>query len=129
MFSVFENENEIQKLIRRDGLEYAAKRFSEIILDKCDNHEIALQFILEEIEAASKGNDEAIKFAKNSGFSPNDYFGAMANSRPEVDGPDGPQQFLLYLTTNLRSDIDLMVKFRTTIVDNIMKKLSVGKYA
>lgn len=130
MFGMFKKkqQSDLEKLIEKDGIDYAAKRFSEIILRKLSTTEIAYQFILEEIEAASQGNDTAINFARNSGISPYEYKGSMSNSRPEVDGPDGPQQFLLALYMQLQSNADLVVRLRTRIVDNIMKSFSFGKY-
>ncbi len=130
MFGMFKKKkkSELEKLIENDGIEYAAKRFSEIILQKIPTEEIAYQFVLEEIEAASQGNDTAINFARNSGISPQEYKGSMSNSRPEVDGPDGPQQFILALCMQLQPNVDLAVDLRTKIVDNVMKTLSFGKY-
>lgn len=131
MFGMFKKKqkSDLEKLIEKDGIEHAAKRFSEIILQKIPTEEIAYQFVLEEIEAASQGNDTAISFARNSGISPQEYKGSMSNSRPEVDGPDGPQQFILALCMQLQPNVDLVVELRTKIVDNIMKTLSFGQYA
>jgi hypothetical protein len=130
MFGIFnkKKKSDLEKLIEKDGIEYAAKRFSEIILQKMPTTDIAYQFVLEEVEAASQGNDTAIIFARNSGISPQEYEGSMNNSSPEVDGPDGPQQFILSLCMQLQPNVDLVVELRTKIVDNIMKKLSFGKY-
>jgi hypothetical protein len=50
------------------------------------------------------------------------------NSWPEVDGPDGPQQFILALCIQLQPNIDLAVDLRIQIVDNVMKTLLFGKY-
>ena len=130
MFGMFKKKqkSDLEKLIEKDGIEHAAKRFSEIIMQKIPTDEIAYQFVLEEIEAASQGNDTAISFAKNSGISPQEYKGAMEDSRPEVDGPDGPQQFILALCMQLQPNVDLVVELRTKIIDNIMRTLSFGKY-
>ncbi|MFD3397363.1 hypothetical protein ACE41R_11070 [Alteromonas macleodii] len=130
MFGLFNKrkKTDLEVLIEKDGIEYAAKRFSEVILRQLKTRDVAYQFILEEIEAASQGNEAAITFAKNSGISPLKYNGAMKNSRPEVDGPDGPQQFMLSLCMQLQPNVELVVQFRTKVVDNIMKSLSIGKY-
>lgn len=122
------HNSDLEKLIEKDGIEYVAKMFSEIILRKLPTTEIAYQFILEEIEAASQGNDTAINFSKNSGISPHEYKGSLNNSRPEVDGPDGPQQSLIGICSQLMSNTDLMVELRIRVDDNIMKSLSFGKY-
>lgn len=125
---MFKKKNELQKLINKDGLPFATKRFSEIVNDMIPSINIAEQFVLEEIEAASQGNDDAMRFAFNSGYTPEEYKGSMQNSCTEVDGPEGPQQLLLGLSMQLYSDVDLMVKFRTMIVDEIMKTWGLGKY-
>ena len=53
MFGMFKKKqkSDLERLIEKDGIEYAAKRFSEIILQKMPTAEIAYQFVLEEIEA------------------------------------------------------------------------------
>lgn len=130
MFGMFKKKqkSDLERLIENEGIEYAAKRYSEIILQKMPTAEIAYQFVLEEIEAASQGNETSIRFARNSGISQQEYKGSMRNSRPEVDGPGGPQQFILALCMQLLPNVDLVVDLRTKIVDNIMKTLSFGKY-
>ena len=135
MFDFFrkQEKSEVQKLIEQDGLEQATQRFAEVISFQgeylLNNKERAYQFILEEIEAASLGNEEAIRFALDSGIPSSEYKDAMKRSRPEIDGKAGPQQFLSIITTQLSPDRDLMVKFRTKIVDKVMKHFNLGKYA
>jgi hypothetical protein len=136
MFDFFRKakKNKVQEAIERDGLEHATQRFAEIISFQegdylNNNKEMAYQFILEEIEAASFGNEESIRFALDSGIPSSEYKGAMTRSRPEVDGKAGPQQFLSIMTMQLSSDKDLMVKFRIKIVDKVMKHFNFGKYA
>ncbi len=41
---------QIEALIEKDGIEYAAERFAGIVAKKLTSREIAYQFILEEIE-------------------------------------------------------------------------------
>lgn len=128
MFGIFKRKSKLEKLIDKEGIELVSKRFSEVILEMMPAEDIVYQFILEEIEAASQGNDTAKNFAKNSGISPSEYKGAMSNSCPEVDGPGGPQQFILTLCMQLQPNVDLVVGLRTRIVDNIMKCSLLGKY-
>ena len=89
--------------------------------------EVAKQFVLEELDAASQGNEVAMRFVKNSGISENEYKGAMGNSFEEVDGADGPQQFILISCMQL-GDMDLMVETRIQVVDYIMKQWNLGRY-
>lgn len=81
---------------------------------------VALQFVLEELDAARQGNEEAVQFVKNSGFSASEYEGAMQNSFEEVDGPNGPQQYLLSAVMQYSSNMDFMVNLRLQIVKNVM---------
>ena len=113
--------------VRKHGVNSAASWASQEVMKRIGSYDVALQFVLEEIEAASSGNAIAINFAKNSGFSESDYKGAMHNSFDEVDGPAGPQQFLLGFVMQL-SDIDLMVRLRVATVDKIMQDWNLGKY-
>jgi hypothetical protein len=115
-------------LINRVGFEETASLCAKVIgKNTIQSHEIALQFVLEELDAARQGNDTAINFVNNSGFEPNDYTGAMNNSFEEVDGPNGPQQMLLNQIITV-SSMDLRVNLRVAIVDNIMQEWKLGKY-
>ena len=96
--------------------------------NKIHSHKVALQFVLEELDAARQGNNTAINFVNNSGFEENEYVGAMANSFEEVDGSDGPQQMILSQIMSV-SSIDTKVKLRVTIVDKVMQEWKLGKYS
>ena len=128
MVGFFKKKNKIQKLVEKLGIETATDQFSDFIGNMLKNRTIAYQFILEEIEAASGGNQKAKKFSSESGIPSTEYEGAMKRSYPEIDGPNGPQQFLLNASAQLISDENLMVEFRTKIVDKIMKKFCLGIY-
>lgn len=132
MFSFFKKKktkNKIQELIEQDGIEHATQRFADVISDMLKSKTIAHQFILEEIDAASQGSNKAIKFALDSGIFPSEYKNAMEKHCPEIVGKDGPQHFLLNISSQLNSDKDLMVEFRLKITDKIMKRFHVGKYS
>ncbi len=91
--------------------------------------ELAYQFILEEIEVASQGNEMEISLALNSGISSSEYRGAKSEDPSEPDGKYLAQNLLLTIASDLRSDTFLMVKMRIKIVDNVMKIFHFGKYA
>jgi hypothetical protein len=116
--------DEVMDELELKAIFYAAKINNQYI----HSDEVALQFILEELDAARQGNDVAVNFVNNSGFEKNDYIGAMKNSIEEVDGPEGPQQLLLGLIMTV-DDMDERVKFRISIVDKIMQERKLGKYS
>ena len=72
------------------------------------------------------GNSLSKDFAKTSGINPIEYKGAMDNSMIEVDGPEGPQQFLRYIGMQLSEPLRVQVSL--AVVDGVMKKFSLGKY-
>lgn len=129
MFSIFKKKSDLEKIIAKEGLENSTMGFSRAISQKLQNREIAYQFVLEEIEAASMGDAQAQAYARKSGILPTEYKGSLDNSRPEVDGPGGPQQLVLALCMQLQANPDLMVKFRIGILDKIMREYEFGAYA
>lgn len=121
-------QNLIQKLVAEDGIEHATQRFADVVCQKLKTKDLAYQFVLEEVESASQGNHVAKLFAVESGITPNEYRGALQNSCDEIDGPDGPQLFLINISSQLRSDPDLMIEFRTKVVSKLMETFYLGKY-
>jgi len=121
--------NELNYLIDNIGVDQVSELLAEYVNQKILSEDVAMQFVLEEIEAASKGSDVAKMFAESSGFDEDDYLGAMHNSFEEVDGENGPQQEILNLCMMLYPDRDLMAELRIKTVDNIMKHWELGKYA
>ena len=80
----------------------------------------ARQLIMEELDAARQGNKLATDFVKKSGFDPLEYKNAMNLSYHDVDGKDGPQQFLLNALLPYSSNVDLMVSLRLEIVKKLI---------
>lgn len=122
-------KNEMIETIQKLGIDKTSELISEYLNQKIQSEDVALQFILEELEAASQGNHHAQQFAISSGFDEDDYKGAMYNSFEEVDGTDGPQQEILNLCMMLYPNQDLMAELRIKTVDHIMKIWELGKYA
>ena len=129
MFGLFKKKTQMERLIAQDGIEHVTARFAEIVARKLPTKAIAYHFILEELDGASQGNAASKRFAECSGVAAVAYRGALSNSNPEVDGPDGPQQLLLGLSMDLARNADLMAEFRCKVDDKIMKKFRLGRYA
>ncbi len=110
-----------------EGMSALAIEISKGVHARIGSDSVAKQFILEELQAASSGDDVAKEFVKQSGISANEYAGAMSNSFEEVDGANGPQQFLLRSCMSL-GDMDLTVATRLQVVDHVMKSWKLGKY-
>ncbi|MDC0363110.1 hypothetical protein OAN12_08720 [Halioglobus sp.] len=122
-------DSQIEALIGIVGIEAAADIEAKLVLDKIGSTEIAYQFILEELDGASQGNSASREYAQGSGIPAHEYDGALNRSIPEVDGPNGPQQFVLSSCLQLRNNPELMAEFRCKIADSIMREYGFGKFA
>lgn len=112
------------------------KDIIKMIFEKVDSKMttpyVVKQFILEELHAASYGNEKAKEFVKASGFNEIDYIDAMSskNSFDEVDGIGESQQTLLYLLMEYvgLSNRSKLTDIKLEIVDMFMQKYKLGKY-
>jgi hypothetical protein len=101
-------------------LDEVAELVYQVVSSKIESKEVAYQFILEELEAASQGNREAQAFVSRNKFTADEYEGAMQNSMPQVDGPGGPQQTLLTLLMQTGGEPELMASIRIKVVQKII---------
>ncbi|MER2540226.1 MAG: hypothetical protein ABTQ26_13385 [Azonexus sp.] len=123
------NETEInfmRQAIENNGIDHVVNVVFLMIAPRLTSREIAYQFVLEELEGASIGNDASRVFALTSGISQHEYKNASDNSLEELDGP---QQQLLELTFQLAYDRELMAAFRCKLAENIMQHFNFGKYS
>lgn len=105
------------------------KQCAKSICKVVDDIDIIMQLVLEDLEGASMGNEKAQAFVRESGITPNQYKGALDNSRPEVDGPKGVKTFLDEVALGYYPDNQLMAEFRLAATDYIMRYHRIGKYA
>lgn len=101
-------------------LDEVADLIHNLVSSKIETKEVAYQFILEELEAASQGNQEAQEFVARNKFTADEYEGALQNSMPEVDGPDGPQQILLTLLMQIGGSPEMIASIRIKVVQKII---------
>jgi hypothetical protein len=125
----------MQKIIDK-----ATNDIIDIINSKPKSPSVAHQFIYEELEAAYYVIDseevliDGLGFlehrVRNCGISKEKCLGAMNKSWDDVDGTDGPQQYLLEFTLAVRQQLgkELSIMFRISVVENIMAFFKLGKY-
>lgn len=125
--------------LRSDGLDYLSRLYPDVYqliedntYDKLSDNiyqiissiivskEVAYQFIIEELEAASMGNEEAQNFVAESNLYLEEIEDSMANSSSLVDGVDGPQQTLTRLIMSLNLDMTFATRIRIRVVKKIM---------
>ncbi len=97
-----------------------ADNITQGVSSRITSEKDALQFVLEELDAAREGNDVAKLFVRESGFNESEYEEAMQNSYESIDGVNGPQQYLLKSIFEFSDDVDFMVKLRIQVVKNII---------
>ena len=85
-------------------------------------------FILAELEGASMGNKKAKQFANNSGILKSEYNGAHQLEHPLIDGPSGAKTLMDTACLSIIDDPELMLNFRLTVLDKLMRHVEVGKY-
>ena len=119
--------NEFENQINQYGLDFVAQVAAQEIIKRIHSYGDALQFVLEELDAARDGNEISKSFVQNSGFKPENYIGAMGRSYDAIDGDDGPQQFFIAISFMIE-DIELMSKFKVSTVDKVMQHWKLGKY-
>lgn len=119
----------IRDSIEKNGWQGAVTIAAMTVMSRIPSEDIAYQFILEELDGASQGDDYSREHARNSGITPQEYSGALSRSNPEVDGPDGPQQMLMAMSFQLSADRDKMAKFRCDVGRAVMEHFKLGAYA
>lgn len=119
---------ELYQKIQEDGVEYASSRFAHILMrDFLKNSNLAYQFLLQELDGASCGNEQAVNFVKNSGISSSEYSGALRKDMPnEVEEAS---LFLVGISMELQPLQDFIVELRLAILNEMMKFYKFGKYA
>lgn len=112
-------------------IDETVKELIKIIDSKQYSETVALQFVLEELEAGQYGTPFVQQVISNCGIAKSKYNGAMDKSWNDVDGINGPQQYLLGLTMALAQqvDIELASNIRISIVEYIMSHYKLGKYS
>lgn len=101
------------------------EKITQVVNSKIKSYDIAKQFVFEELNAASYGNDIAQEFTLQSGISEEEYKNPLSNSYEVVEDID---DYISNSTIEYLDAIDKMILIRTTVVSNIMEQWKIGKY-
>lgn len=133
-----QDSTDFEKQVRKDGVAHAGKRIAEELTERMEIltartgtkvKELAKQFVLEELDAARHGDEFAQNFARESGYKPSEYIGAMEETKwkGEESELEHLQLFVRVFTSKI-SDPTVRVKLSIAIVDEFMKHWKLGKY-
>jgi hypothetical protein len=111
-------------------IDSVVKKLIAIIDSKKNSDKVAIQFVLEELDAARQGNDFVKDRIESFYFNDSDYIGAMDHSWEDVDGSKSPQQFLNLLSMQLSKEIgiDNAAMVRISIVESIICHYKFGRF-
>lgn len=113
-------------------IDLVTQELIKIIDTKKNSKQVAWQFILEELDAARDCQIEFVRKRIETFYIRDiEYLDAMQNSWDDVDGPDGPQQYLVCAMFALSKKIDMQVvaSVRISIVEYILAHYEFGRYA
>ncbi len=130
---------DFEKQVRKDGVAHAGKRIAEELTERIEIltartgtkvKELAKQFVLEELDAARHGDEFAQNFARESGYKPSEYIGAMEKTKwkGEENELEHLQLFIRVFTSEI-SDPTFRAKLSIAVVDEFMKHWKLGKYS
>lgn len=99
------------------------------IIAATPNRRVARRHILEELDAASKGDNVAMAFARQSGVSSSEYRGTMMSTPDDI--MDEVEALEAMLRRGLEGKVGSMEELRDAslaIVDRLMRHWKVGRY-
>ena len=123
MFGLFKKKTEMQKFIAEHGYDDALEMASQAIIDELPNRVVAYEFMLQELDGASQGNDISRLMANTSGILPAEFKGALSKDIPEINVP---HDYITNLSLQLASEPGLMTKFRLDVGSKVMECFKLG---
>lgn len=118
----------VTQLLKEKGEKELADKIAELLNQHIENQSIAKEVVLQELDAASYGNDTAQEFVNQSGFAPKEYKGAMNNNSWNEDSLVSQIQLYSRAFTMKIDNLNTMLNVNLMIVDYIMKGWKLGKY-
>ena len=121
---------DINDEIKNFGLMHVAERIYSELEPLLKDKNIVKKYILEEIDAASNGDEEPKQFVRNCGFDYSEYHGQMSKEDPNIN-QDAVEAISNYMRLQTYKILDkkMIVKISLIIIDKIMKNWELGKYS
>lgn len=131
MFGIFKSKkpkSHIAMQIETRGMDEVTTEIVDGLMRQLSKTGYMFNFILAELDGASMGNERAKRFAKESGVPESEYKGAHLFEHPLIDGPQGAKTLMDAACLGMLDDQKLMLDFRLTVLDKLMRRVEVGKY-
>jgi hypothetical protein len=126
--SVTKEEREFNAQVRKDGLEIAVNRCIQEINQAIPSKELAIKFVLQELDFAQKEEILPLNFILNSGFHQLEYQDALNRFKESESELIKIQTISDNFLKNIKNDKEIIYTL-TKIIETIMDKWEIGKYA
>ncbi|BDY12394.1 hypothetical protein [Hydrogenimonas cancrithermarum] len=121
------SDNPLTELIKEVGFHKAAEEAALVLTKHLGgNKNIALEFILAELDAASRGDKDSSLFAIQSGIHIEEFRGSI--NREMSASAEKAQNIMNKYSIALLHDKHLAGSFRREVIDFVMKMYKLGKY-
>ena len=126
--SVTKEEREFNAQVRRDGLEIAINRCLQEINQTIPSKELAIKFVLQELDFAQKEEILPLNFIFNSGFHQLEYQDATGRFKESEEELLKIQTISDNFLKNIKNEKEIIYTL-TKIIEAIMYRWEIGKYA
>jgi len=121
-------QREFNAKVREYGLKIAINDSLKAIHESISSKEIAIKFILQELDFANKENTLEQKFIRSSGFHPLEYENTLLRFKENEEELLKTQNIFDTLLKNMLNEEEI-TNTSITIIEGIMSKWEIGKYA
>jgi hypothetical protein len=121
-------QREFNEKVRQAGLKIAIENSLNEIHKNISSKEIAMKFILQELELAHQENTLPQEFISNSGFHPLEYENTLNRFKESETELLKPQNIFDTLLRNIQKEKDV-THASIKIIEDVMSKWQLGKYS
>ena len=121
-------QQEFEEQLQRDGVRNLIDKTFETVNDTIFSKELAIKFVLQELDIAQHGDTISQNFVSNSGFEPIHYQGALEKFK-ENEHELAIIELVFSDFLEKISNKKLLSETTITLLDKIMKHWEIGKYS
>jgi hypothetical protein len=121
-------ERAFNEQLKKDGLSVAVARCTKEINEKIPSKELAIKFLLQELDFSRKEEAFPEEFIFNSGFHQLEYEGALDRFEESKEDLEKIQTLFDTFLEKIKNEKE-MIDISITILDSVMREWKIGKYS
>ena len=121
-------QQEFEEKLQIDGVRNLIDKTFETVNDTIFSKELAIKFVLQELDMAQHGDNISQNFVRNSGFQPIEYQGALEKFKKNENELAIIELVFSDFLENI-SNKRLLTETTITLLDKIMQHWKIGKYS